>query len=1298
MVSPTSPRIDGRFEIVRLAGEGGMGRVYEARDGLTGTTVAVKVLHAESASASGRFAREIRLVSELRHRGVVRYVAHGVTDEGRPYLAMEWLSGETLHARLARGGLGVADTVALGLGVARALGAVHRAGVVHRDLKPSNVFLVEGHASRPVLIDFGVAHSPGGGHPITLGGAMVGTPGYMAPEQVRGDRRIDARADLFALGCVLFKCLTGQDAFTGEGSVSVMFKVVLEEAARTASLRSEVPRSLDDLVARMMAKERTARLPDAEAVVAVLEAIQARGFGGRASAAPPGLPGMEPIRLTGNERRLTCLVMVREAASPRRDRSHDERLAEAVERHKGRLTRLADGTLAVMLGGAGAPTDLAARAARCALAVRDTLDGAPISLAAGLCEVAARLPVGDLIDRAVKLLEASAGEGGVRLDEVMASLLGERFDVRREGATTTLHGEVAELDTGRRLLGRPTICLGRERELGLLEALFRHVAESSAAVAAVVLGEPGVGKSRLRHELLRRLRERGHRFEVWIGAGDPMSAGSAFAVLARAVRHAVGIVDGDAAEVRREKIRRRASALGAPERSAAFLGELAGAPFPDAGPPLRAARADPVLMGDQMRAAAEDLLREACARTPLVLVLEDLQWGDLPTVTFVDAALRNLEDLPLLVLAVGRPEVDDLFPRLWEERSTQVVRVPPLPRRAAERLVRHALGDAVPDELVRVVVERSGGNAFYLEELTRSVASGEGVVPVGTSLIDLPETVLAMVHARLESIDPELRRVLRAASVFGRSFSVGGVEALLGAPAGRLLVELVSNELLVRQGDGVREPGSIPPPSSAPADVEYGFRHAMVRDAAYGMLTADDRALGHRLAGAYLERQGKGDAMALAEHFERGDEPGRAAAFYRRAAEEALTGNDLAAALGRADRGAACGAAGEELGALRAVQAEAHVWRGELGLAEERAVEAMALLVLGSPRWFRVVAQAVSAASKLGAIDRALSRVDVARAAIPGADATIAQVLCFATSASELVLAGRYAAADGLLAHLDTAAEPGSIDPRALGMVAEVRGFRAAAMGDLGAARESLEAAVAAHDAIGDRRLGCTARGNLGFALVELGGHAEAETALRAALAEAEHLGLTEVVAVVTQNLGYTLLHVGRAEEARALVERAVAALRRQRSVRQECAARAYLARIHLALGDAAAAEREARAAADPQLAAAPLRAAALAVLSLSLSARGRAAEALSTAEEAFALLEAAGGSLEEGEALVRRVHAQALAAAGRHAEAQAALAVAKDRLLARAAAISDPMWRERFLTRVPDNAATLAGEDQRSE
>ncbi len=192
--------IAGRFAIEGEAGRGGMGTVFRARDAASGERVALKLLRDLSADDAERFARESAVLAELRHPAIVRYIAHGITGSGQPYLAMQWLEGETLAQRLARGPLPPADAAVLLLRAAEGLAHAHERRVLHRDIKPSNLFLEAGDPARAMLVDFGVARWIDDRHPITTTGALVGTPGYMAPEQARGSRELDPRTDVFALG------------------------------------------------------------------------------------------------------------------------------------------------------------------------------------------------------------------------------------------------------------------------------------------------------------------------------------------------------------------------------------------------------------------------------------------------------------------------------------------------------------------------------------------------------------------------------------------------------------------------------------------------------------------------------------------------------------------------------------------------------------------------------------------------------------------------------------------------------------------------------------------------------------------------------------------------------------------------------------------------------------------------------------------------------------------------------------------------------------------------------------------
>jgi eukaryotic-like serine/threonine-protein kinase len=233
---------------------------------------------------------------------------------------------------------------------------------------------------------------------------------------------------------------------------------------------------------------------------------------------------------------------------------------------------------------------------------------------------------------------------------------------------------------------------------------------------------------------------------------------------------------------------------------------------------------------------------------PVVLVLEDLHWGDLPTIKLVDAALGALSDQPLMVLALARTTVHEIFPKLWADRCVQEIRLRKLSRRASEQLVRQTAGEAADEEVVKDLEERSQGHAAYLEQLSRAARTQDAT----------PQIALAMVQARIEKLDPEARRVLRAASIFGDTFWRGGVEAILGGgDIAAWLSELAEQDMVVIH-DEVR----------FPSEVELRFRQSLVREAVYATLTEADRASGHRLAKQWLERVGETDDAILKVHRE----------------------------------------------------------------------------------------------------------------------------------------------------------------------------------------------------------------------------------------------------------------------------------------------------------------------------------------------------------------------------------------------------------------------------------------------
>ena len=841
LLSTPSAIVAHRFLIAELAGSGGMGSVYKARDLLTGQLVALKILHGATPTPQDaeRFAREARLLATLEHPNIVRYVAHGQTSEGQPFLAMDWLDGHELTHHLEHHQLTLAESLLVTRQVASALCLAHRRSIVHRDIKPSNLFLRSGHVGRVVLLDFGIARDGQLSRAVTRTGALVGTPGYMAPEQARGRQELSPSADIFSLGCVLFECLTGRPPFVGEHLEQILLQILYQPEPSLRSLRPEMPEALEQLLAQMLNKDATARLPHAMALLEALESLKmadtARTASGSRSDSNHQLTPLPIEALSSAEQQLVCVILARTSDVAEAQTTLNPQQAE--EARKPLVTAaellaplhvqaelLSDGTLvgALLLGHGETAGELAQRAARAGLLIRANCPGVVVAVSMGRGTLDGMLPVGEALNRAIRLSHARqvAKEGKsefVTIDIVTADLLSQRFcTVPLDSESVALLGEEPLVDAMPLLLGRATPCTGRESELGQLEALLMACIDESVPRAILVLAPTGLGKSRLRHEFIRRLESAHRDYLVIYAEGEPLTAGLSYEMLRRALDRLSELGPDDPLTPQRQRLWAQ---LG-PDR-------------PD----------------ESVREPFLTWLRAECAARPVIFVLENLQWAHSSTVWLFDLALRELSDSPLLVLALGRPEVNELFPRLWQGR-VQFLPLRPLGRRASDQLARSVLGNKLSAEAIARLVDRAAGNPRYLEELIRSAGEGHGD--------ETPGTVLAMLQARLCHVDAEARQTLRAASIFGERCWSGGVASLLGVPrseAERSLSHLVREELLDQ-----------PSESRFAGEIEYCFRHGLLREAVYSTLTDGDRLLGHRLAGMFLQRHGA-RPDELAHHF-----------------------------------------------------------------------------------------------------------------------------------------------------------------------------------------------------------------------------------------------------------------------------------------------------------------------------------------------------------------------------------------------------------------------------------------------
>jgi tetratricopeptide (TPR) repeat protein len=1295
--------IDGRF---RLEGDriaGGMGMVYRGTDLSSGETVAVKISSSFGSQLGERFQQEANCLATIAHPAIVRYIAHGKTAHGEHYLVMEWLDGETLEDRIGRGSINLGATVRMIRRVAEALAVAHQHGVIHRDIKPANIFLPGKDVSKIKLLDFGIARrlfDPASLR-LTQAGSALGTPMYMSPEQAQGSLDVDARADVFSLGCVFFECLTGTPPFMADSTTGTLARITADETVDVDARCVGVPPRLTNLLRRMLAKrpeDRPATMADVLGELgSVTEDLKTSGFFQLAPRERRAPAGAALLVATG-ERRLVAVIVVSSRTLPPQqphfdlgstadlgnllarklsdvefDEARLDRLASDIAAFGAHIRRLANGALVVSMTGEAqsTPLDLAVRSARCALKVKLARPDSSLGISLGHAIKEDELRTEHLVDSAVHLVSKQR-LGSIHISEEIKRLLDARFEivVEPDGRARLLF-EKGLREAPRTVLGKEIPCIGRDREIRELDSLFEACVEEPLAQAVVLSGSAGCGKSRVVYEFLERKRDSGHGFELLIGRGDPMRVNVSLGLVGQALRGAAGITGTEPDEVQRKRMVAHTSRF-LPVKSApttaAFLGEIANIRFPDEGlPQLQAARRDARLMADQTMAAWVDWLEAEAGHHPVFLLLEDLHWGDFASVNYVDSALRVLRDKPLMVLALARPEVDERFYGLWRDRHVQRISLPPLGKLAEQEFVRRVLGDVAPEKM-DWLLDHAQGNPFYLEELVRAAAAGG-------ELSQIPDTVLGTVQVRFDAVGEGSKLVLRAASIFGQNFRADGVKALVGEMADedvdRWLQILVDKEILFSRPVG--------------AVRQHVFRHALLHQAAYAMLSPNEEVNGHYLAGDFLEEQGERDAIVLADHFEKGQKNERAVPWLRVAANQAMEVDDLKAALDRVERGVRLGAAGDDLAELRVVEAEARYWKGEYVEAERAAREgrkctdpklalrAMSALIMG-----------LGPQTKYEEIGKLA--VDLENRPVRP-ELFNAWLECKYNAAAFLASAGRFEVRESTLALLE--AEREILDSILIGRIESTRAHLARAAGRPAEQVAGFLRAWEFFESAGHRRAGTEALANAGVALMELGQLEDAEAQTRKVWAVAERMGLNYLMGPTLYFLSNILAYRGCLDEARGFGERTIKWTNDSNDKYFGSYARLYMSVIEHLAKNHLAAEQHARDAMEMLADNPALRPFALALLARAFHGQGRIVEALSCARDAYAQLEAL-SQVQDGESTIRLAHAECLAASSDLVTAKQVTEKAIEWLRSRANSIDIPEWRRSFLTRIPEHARIL--------
>ncbi|MCC6993519.1 MAG: protein kinase [Deltaproteobacteria bacterium] len=1273
----------GPFRLEGVLGSGAMGVVYRGLRG-DGQVAAVKVVraHLRSDDLVRRFRREAEI--RIEHPNVVRVLDAGADRDGTPYIAFELLEGESLADRLAHGRARLADVIDIGVQVCRGLEAVHAAGLIHRDLKPANLFSCRDGSIK--LVDFGIALWTDADTRITSVGTVLGTASYLAPEQARGDGDLDARADLWALGVILYEMLTGRPPFDRGSVLPTIVAVLMEEAA---PLPPGVPVMLREVVMRALSKEPALRWPDARAFADALAACDLGDAGDAPVRAQAALAATEVLpgrSITLGENRVVAILLAHDV--------HDREVIErAVKERGGLFLQLMGGRAVGLFGGESWEGDEVKRATSAALAAAGA--AGRIAVASGRATRAGAAISGDVLRKAEE--SCAALPGGVAVDGATArSLFGDfalvpiagarLFQV--EAASDTGTGTGAGSGLGSDSHDAPDEALiGRRTEVAQLRAGIEAALVDGRASAVLLVGPPGIGKSRLRREADSIAAELGQSPTVLMARGEPARREAALALLSAAVlgraRANAAVpgaprIDADAPlEERRTAVLTLAGEAlpgAAALECGAFLGELLGVSMPGSLA-LQTARADPQLMADRLRLSVLEYLAGLCARGPVALVLEDLQWADQASLEVLDELLEREAESRLLLLATARPELIEARPQLFAGRSQVRVELRGLGAAEVATLAQRIARRPLPEPLLRAIAERTAGNPLFVEQIVLELRDQDRLDAVLDDL-PLPLTVEAAVQSRLDHLPMVEKELCKRAAVLGRPFSVEEVEALGVLGAAKLLASLSRRELVSARGR-----------TRAAHGREWQFKSSLVADVAYRMLADELRQELHRRTAAFLAAgadAGSGvDDEEIAIHHERGGEAQRAATRFAAAALGPKGQHDPTAVVRCAERALALGAPEHSMFALR--MARAGALRFMLRLEDQgRELEAARAAARTPVELARVGTERAFLLARTGRPAEALAAANAAVAAArEGGDADVL-ALALGWRAVALIYGGKLADAQSSMAEIDGL---GALATETRAMAAHWRAQLATARGDIGERLRALRASVALYEEVGDLRRAAGDGGNLADVYNRVGAYVEAENALREALVGLRRVGhkLTEAYTLV--NLAYSLSMQGRAREALTTLDEAETLAAKVGDTRLAAFLQLYRARALLAhdppLLDRAIVAAEA-AAAEAIVAGLPaVRVGALTLGAAAHLVAGDHGAAMSSSSTAMATLVEL-GSLEEDEAEVYVVHARVLAANGLEDDAASTRQHGRERVSHLAGLITDPDLRTRFLADVP--------------
>lgn len=952
---PSAPKSFGRYDIKKVLGKGAFGSVYLSFDTQLERQVAIKapLLELDSDTVEREFLAEARQLAKLNHPGIVSVYDVGV-DNGQCYIVSDYLEGQSLDEWLKENKPGWQQAAQIASALAAGLAHAHSHRVVHRDLKPTNVIMTEGLT--PVIVDFGLALSDTQATGSEKG-VLAGTPAYMAPEQTMGEgHRIDGRTDIYALGVMLYKMLSRQLPFQSKNIAELFRQIQEDEPQPLRQLSRDIPRELETICMKAMAKQFTARYSTADDVAADLTKLLTATVGGQSAAvaAPvevfeetmdlPSATGSSfreslnagtlssvsssasssvrstlPRSRDAERRRITvvqcsCDVFDSDEILDSLDEEEQSELLtefqnacrDEVLSHQGAIVQATNEGLLVCFGFPIAREDSTQQAVHAGLQIVEKTKSInerlrrehDVELAitvtvhsdhAVVEEKEDTLSLTGQVRKVVGQLESLAESNAVVISDATHDLVKGYFDCESLGRHQIKGAGKVEIYAVRKahakdrleaaeFSGELTPLIGRDREVGLIQERWEQASEGMGQVV-LLIGEAGLGKSRLVHVLKEHVKEENsadcNPVIEWHTTQNHQQSGLYPAI--ECFERMLGFEPQTTPAERLDRLVAHLADLSiVRDEDISLLASLLAIPLAGRYPPLDL---QPQQQKEKTFQTLLDWVREMSVQQPVLFIVEDLHWVDPSTLEFLELMVQQGQNDSILTLLTFRPEFQTPWSSLSHQTSVALNRL--TKRQVGEMIAIRSGIDNIPQDVVDHFVERTDGVPLFVEEFATMIVEKAGADGLENFSIDeIPATLQDLLLARLDRMASNVEFVQVAAAI-GREFRYDVIAAVCDLAEDELLGELallVSSELLNQRG--------------RPPQTRYTFKHALVQDAAYDSLVRKKRQEVHQRIGEALDVLfpdiSERNPELVAHHFTQANVPEKAIDYWQLASSRSL--------------------------------------------------------------------------------------------------------------------------------------------------------------------------------------------------------------------------------------------------------------------------------------------------------------------------------------------------------------------------------------------------------------------------